>query len=188
MRRAPLFLLAALLALSSCARDEPAPRPGSAAGGASTFEDAEGLFSASLPAGWRSQVDSTAEGPITTFTDGTAYVSVMAGRVDLTAVAPQLRARVLEEGAQPYFQGWLNALRGMARVQARPVVQTRAFGVPGLRLNVAYRRRGVRGPRTGYALFVQGNRAVYFITATAPSRAFPAADRVVAALRLGGAP
>ena len=87
----------------------------------------------------------------------------------------------------PYFRGWLAALRNAARVQARPVGHARAFGYPSLRLDVTYRRGDARDPRTGYALFVQGNHATYFITATAPAAAFPAADRLVRALRLDGA-
>jgi hypothetical protein len=87
----------------------------------------------------------------------------------------------------PNFRGWLAALRNAARVQARPVGHARAFGYPSLRLDVTYRRGDARDPRTGYALFVQGNHATYFITATAPAAAFPAADRLVRALRLDGA-
>jgi hypothetical protein len=178
MRPTALFLLAFLLALpgAPAAAQEP-----------STFVGPERLFTVIVPAGWRSRVEPSPEGPITWFTDGTAYVSVMGGRVNVARAEPRLRARLLEEGSQPYFHGWLSALRDVGRVQARPVARTRAFGYPALRLDVTYRRGDARDPRTGYALFVQGDRATYFITATAPARAFPAADRLVAALRLGGA-
>lgn len=194
MQRTPLFLLAFLLALigalrltSTPAVSRTAPGAPAAAQGADTFVGPERLFTAIIPAGWRSQVEPSPGGPITWFTDGTAYVSVMGGRVDVTHATPQLRARYLEEGSQPYFRGWLDALREVGRVQARPVAHTRAFGYPALRLDVTYRRGDARDPRTGYALFVQGDSATYFITATGPARTFPAADRLVAALRLGGA-
>ena len=178
MRRTTLFLLAFFLAL---------PGAPAAAQEASAFVGPERLFTLTVPAGWRSRVEPSPEGPITWFTDGAAYVSVMGGRVDVRRVTPQRRARLLEEGSQPYFRGGLDALRGVGRVRARPVARTRAFGYPALRLDVTYRRGDARDPRTGYALFVQGDRATYFITATAPARAFPAADRLVASLRLGGA-
>ncbi|HEX2210376.1 MAG TPA: hypothetical protein VHG93_22045 [Longimicrobium sp.] len=178
MRRTTLFLLAFLLAL---------PGAPAAAQGGTAFVGPERLFTVIVPHGWRARVDPSPEGPITWLTDGTAYVTVMGGRVDVTRVAPRLRARFLEEGSQPYFRGWLDALRDLGRVQARPVARTRAFGYPALRLDVTYRRGDARDPRTGYALYVQGDRATYFITATAPARAFPAADRLVAALRLEGA-
>jgi hypothetical protein len=178
MRRITLFLLASLLVR---------PAAPAAAQQGTPFVGPDRLFSVVVPAGWQTRVEPSPEGPITWLTDGTAYVSVMGGRVDMTRVAPQLRARLLEEGSQPYFRGWLDAVRNVGRVQARPVTRTRAFGHPALRLDVTYRRGDARDPRTGYALFVQGDRATYFITATAPARAFPAADRLVAALRLGGA-
>jgi hypothetical protein len=194
MRRTILFVLALLLALIGALRltsthpsSRAAPVAPAAAQGATTFVGPERLFTVVVPAGWQSRVEPSPEGPITWFTDGTAYVSVMGGRVDVTGVTPQLRARFLEEGSQPYFSGWLGALRDLGRVQTRPVAHTRAFGYPALRLDVTYRRGDARDPRTGYALYVQGDRATYFITATAPSRAFPAADRLVAALRLEGA-
>ncbi len=194
MRRTTFFLLAFLLALigalrlaSTRASSSTAPAAPATAQEADTFVGPERLFTAIVPAGWQSRVEPSPEGPITWFTDGTAYVSVMGGRVDATGVTPQLRARHLEEGSEPYFRGWLDALRGVGRVQARPVEHTRAFGYPALRLDVTYRRGDAHDPRTGYALFVQGDRATYFITATAPDRAFPAADRLVTALRLEGA-
>jgi hypothetical protein len=194
MRRTILFLLAFLLVLTGALRltsthasSRTPPGAPAVAQGANPFVGPDRLFTVMLPAGWRSRVDASPEGPITWFTDSTAYVSVMAGRVDVTRVTPQLRARFLEEGSEPYFRGWLDALRDVGRVQARPVVRTRAFGYPALRLDVTYRRGDARDPRTGYALFVQGDRATYFITAIGPARTFSAADRLVAALRLGGA-
>lgn len=195
MRRTFILLPALVLVLAGALRltsPRPAPAtapgaPAAAAQGTTPFVGPEQLFTATVPAGWRSQVEPSPEGPITWFTDGTAYVSVMGGRVDVTSAPPQLRARHLEEGSQPYFRGWLDALRGMGRVQTRPVASTRAFGYPALRLDVTYRRGDARDPRTGYALFVQGDRATYFITATGPTRTFAAADGLVAALRLEGA-
>jgi hypothetical protein len=177
--RATRRLLAALLLVRTAA-------PAAAQAG-STFTGPERLYSVQLPAGWRTRVDPSPEGPIATLTNGTAYVNVLAGRVDLTRTAPALRSAMLEEGSKGYFQGWIASLRDVARVQTRPMVRTRAFGYPALRLDVTYRRGDAHDPRTGYALWVQGDRASYFIVATAPSAAFAAASRVVAALRLDGA-
>jgi len=177
--RGTIRLLAALLLARVAA-------PAAAQAG-TPFTGPERLYTVRLPAGWRSRVDPSPEGPIATLTDGTAYVNVLAGRVDLTRTTPALRSAMLEEGSKGYFQGWLASLRDVARVRARPVVRTRAFGYPALRLDVTYLRGDARDPRTGYALWVQGDRASYFIVATAPAAAFAPADRLVAALRLDGA-
>jgi hypothetical protein len=179
MRRTLTFLPVVLLALSATP-----PRAQQPAG--TPFVGPERLFSVRLPAGWSARTEASPEGPITWLTGENAVVSVMAARVPAPRRDPRLLDRLLADGGQVYFQGWLGALRGIGRVQARPVTRTRVFGYPALRLDVTYRRGDARDPRTGYALYALGDNTSYFITASAPARSFPAADRVVTALRPGG--
>ena len=178
MRRTLAFLHAVLLAgCITPAAAQPAGTP---------FVGPGRLFSVRLPAGWSARTEPSPEGPITWLTGESAVVSVMAARVPGAPPDPRLRDRLLVDLSQPYFQGWLGALRRVGRVQARPVTRTRLFGHPALRLDVTYLRNDARGPRTGYALFTLGDNTPYFITASAPVRSLPAANHVVEALRPGG--
>jgi hypothetical protein len=141
------------------------------------------LFAIQVPADWTAQREMRDAGWVTTvgYKDRSAGIEILATPTqEMSNYRDELKARMLREVSQPFFQGWYNSLRAQVRTEiTRKVYHSDFAGARSLRMDVRYFRNDNHDPRQGFAVFFFGQRDSYFIVVTGFGEAFREANQIL---------
>ena len=179
MKRSIPFLVVALLCMQT---------GGSAvAQSARVYTDPDGAFRLKLPSGWKAERESEEGGSKTSISSDryNGKLLILAARVPKDAKrSARLKRDLLTGMSAPYFEGWVNALKEQARVEAGKIYSTTMGGLDALRRDVTYYRGDSSDPRKGYAIFTLGEGTVIFLGLTGNAEGYAILDRIISGIEV----
>ncbi len=153
-----------------------------------TYRDPAGAFTIKLRDGWEATRER-ADDSWNTIISSDRHVGKLA--ILTIQAAPQagasdeLRSRMLVGSSQPFFEGWLNGLKGQARVEKKSIVyRTTVGGLDALRMDVTYYRGDSNAPRIGYAAYLLGRKNTFFISLTGSETGVAALERILSTIEI----
>jgi hypothetical protein len=179
-----------LLFLWTCGESHSSPeaRKPLAATPARAYRDPGGIFTLDVPDGWNVERhrDPAGWSTLVSHESPIAKLVILANPIPETAgKPPDLRDQQLVGLAQPIFHGWIEALRGQARVEiVRKAYRLQMQGIPALRLDVRYFRNDAHDPREGHAMFLLSRRNSFFVSLSGERAGVEAGERVLAGWRI----
>lgn len=163
---------------------------GNRAGGSQTaYSDPDGAFAIKIPSGWkveREEKDGTYMTVIVHEQYRAANLSIMTVKGAPPKTAPaDVQSRMLTEGSEPFFEGWMNGLREQARVEGTGDVYPTLFdNLRALRTDVTYYRGDKDDPRQAYSVLLSGDKTTLFISVTSSRSRFDELEGIVSTMRI----